>query len=160
MEARNVNLYYKPINEKNINGRFYDFYVDSANIVDISGFLNAISEIKEIEQRVDNISNLTSSELINDIKNTIQKTFKIKSLYNEGISKEYNVVLTFTNIRDGKNYLIYTENRYDKNNLLIMMALIYDEDLPEPFESYPSSKESWNDIITLTDSLLLINDID
>lgn len=160
MEARNVNLYYKPINEKNINGRFYNFYVDSTNIVDVSGFLNVLSEIKEIEQRLDNIPNLTSTELINDINNTIQKTLKIKSIYNEGVSKEYNVVLTFTNVRDGKNYLIYTENRYDKNNMLIMMALIYDEDLPEPFESYPASKESWNDIITLTDSLLLNNDID
>lgn len=160
MEARNVNLYYKPVNKKNINGRFYNFYVDSAKVIDISEFLNAISDIKEIEQKVDNISDSVSTKIVNNIDNAMEKVCKIKSLYNEEMIKEYSVVLTFKNAKDGENYLIYTGNMYDKNNMLIMMALVYDEDLPEPFKSYPSSKESWEDIITLTDSLLLNSNID
>lgn len=155
MEAKNVTVYYKPKRVKEKDGRFYNFYIDSALKVHLSNFINATIEVQEMEDKIENIPAESLMEVMDDINQHTQKTSKVTAIYPSGIEKEYSVVCTFQNVRDGKKYLVYTNNTYDKKNMLIMMALVYDENLPEPFIGYPTSKEAWNDIINLIDCVLL-----
>lgn len=82
---------------------------------------------------------------------------KIKGISKDGIIKEYDVILTFNNPKNNKDYVVYTDNLYDKNNKLKVFAAIYDVDAPEPFIGYPASNEEWKDICELLDSVILEN---
>ena len=44
---------------------------------------------------------------------------KISTTLSNGTKVEYNVVLTFLNNENNKNYVIYTDNTLDKNNKIL-----------------------------------------
>ncbi len=83
---------------------------------------------------------------------------KIKGINQAGEVKEYDVILTFNNPKNEKDYVVYTDNSYDKNGKLRVFAALYDADSPEPFIGYPTTNEEWKDICSLLDSVLMDKD--
>lgn len=138
MEAKDVKVYYKPENNKtSTHERFYNFYNDSCEKLELSNFLDSIVDPEE-----------ENKEESNNI---------IYGIINEEIVKEYYVILTFKNTNNNKNYIIYTDNKIDQNNNLVIYSAIYDEDAPEPFISFLTSNEEWRDICSIMDAVFLYN---
>lgn len=79
---------------------------------------------------------------------------KIFTVFQNGIKKEYDVILTFKNERNGKDYIVYTDNVYDEFNKLKIYAALYNP-LTSEFLGYVEDKEEWKDIINLLDNVLL-----
>ena len=73
-----------------------------------------------------------------------------------GTKQEFDVILTFTNDFNNKDYIIYTDNKYDDNNKLRIFAAIYNPDTLE-FIGSPSSKEEWDEINELLEKILIDN---
>ena len=67
----------------------------------------------------------------------------------------YNVVLTFKSIKSGKDYIVYTDNTYDNQNKIRLYAAIYNPNLLNPFVSEPVTKEEWEEITRVIDSVIL-----
>lgn len=80
---------------------------------------------------------------------------KIKGTLPNGRVKEYDVILTFNNPKNDKDYVVYTDNTYDNENKLKIFAAIYNSDEAEPFIGYPATKEEWNDICQLLDAVMI-----
>lgn len=51
----------------------------------------------------------------------------IKSLTKDGITKEYQVILTYYDKEYKKNYIVYTDNKYNENNELQIYIDSYNE---------------------------------
>ena len=83
-------------------------------------------------------------------KKTITTTFA------DGHKQEYDVILTFKNENNNKDYVVYTNNKYDENNKLMIFAAEYDPDTLE-FIASPSSKEEWDEIHKLLEKILIDN---
>lgn len=79
---------------------------------------------------------------------------KIFTVLENGMKKSYNVILTFKNERNGKDYIVYTDNTYDEDNKLRIYAALYNP-LTNEFLGYVENKEEWRDIIKLLDNVLL-----
>ncbi len=79
---------------------------------------------------------------------------KISTILSNGVKVEYNVVLTFKSNINGKNYCIYTDNTLDKNQKLRFYAAIYDQTQSNPFIGEPTTKEEWNEIMRIIDSVI------
>lgn len=79
---------------------------------------------------------------------------KISTTLPDGTKKEYDVILTFKNDKNQKDYMLYTDNSYDQNNKLRIYAAIYNPDTLE-FLGEPSSQEEWDEIYKLLDKVLL-----
>lgn len=79
---------------------------------------------------------------------------KIFTVLENGMKKSYDVILTFKNERNGKDYIVYTDNTYDKDNKLRIYAALYNP-LTNEFLGYVENKEEWRDIIKLLDKVLL-----
>ena len=136
MEAKDVRLYYKLTNnQEQINKRFYNFYNDRCEKLEMSKFLNSIIE---------------SEEKNNDEINNI-----IYGIINQEIVKEYHVILTFKNVSNNKNYVVYTDNQNDQNLNKVIYSAIYDMDAPDPFLGFLTTNEEWIDICALMDALFL-----
>lgn len=73
-----------------------------------------------------------------------------------GMVQEYDVILTFTNDYNNKDYIVYTDNKYDENNKLRIFAAIYNPDTYE-FIKTPTSKEEWYEINELLEKILMDN---
>ncbi len=71
-----------------------------------------------------------------------------------GTKINYNVILTFKSIISNKNYVIYTDNTYDKDNKLRVYAATYREEYISPFIEEPTTKEEWNEIIKVIDTVI------
>lgn len=84
---------------------------------------------------------------------------KIKGISPYGDEKEYDVILTFNNKKNNKDYVVYTDNSYDSFGKLKIFAAIYDADAAIPFIGYPASKEEWEDICELLDKVIIENDV-
>ena len=82
------------------------------------------------------------------------ETKKISTILPDGTKKEYDVILTFKNDKNQKDYMLYTDNSYDQNNKLRIYAAIYNPDTLE-FLGEPSTPEEWNEIYRLLDKVLL-----
>ena len=67
---------------------------------------------------------------------------------------EFDVILTFKNENNEKNYVVYTDNSYDNNNKLTIYASIYNPDNLQ-FIGNPDTKEEWDIIYNLLDKTLL-----
>lgn len=82
------------------------------------------------------------------------ETKKISTTLPDGTKKEYDVILTFKNDTNQKDYIVYTDNSLDENNKLRIYAAIYN---PDTFETLgePSTPEEWNEIYRLLDKVLL-----
>ncbi len=80
----------------------------------------------------------------------------ITTTFPDGHTQEYDVILTFTNDINGKDYVVYTNNKYDNNNKLMIFAAEYNPDTLE-FVATPSSKEEWDEINKLLEKILIDN---
>ena len=83
---------------------------------------------------------------MNDLK-------KISTILANGTKIEYNVILTFKS-NNNKNYVIYTDNTYDKNKKLRFYAATYDPNLSTPFLGEPTTKEEWGEITSVIDKVI------
>ena len=79
---------------------------------------------------------------------------KIFTVLENGMKKSYDVILTFKNEKNGKDYIVYTDNTYDEDNKLRIYAALYNP-LTIEFLGYVENKEEWRDIIKLLDNVLL-----
>ncbi len=81
---------------------------------------------------------------------------KNKKVYTEinGLKKEFDVILTFKNENNGKDYIVYTDNSIDEENKLRIYASIYNP-ITNEFIGTPETKEEWDQIYKLLDKVLL-----
>lgn len=79
---------------------------------------------------------------------------KISTVLSNGKKIEYDVILTFKNNKNNKDYVVYTDNGIDKENKLKIYAAIYNPSTLE-FIGVPDSKEEWYDIYKLLDKVML-----
>ena len=81
---------------------------------------------------------------------------KIYTTLKDGSKIEYDVIMTFKNEDNNKDYIVYTDNKLDENNKLRIYASIYDAS-SNKFIGVPESQEEWNKIYELLDKVLLDN---
>lgn len=81
---------------------------------------------------------------------------KISTILKNGDKKEYDVILTFKNEKNNKDYVVYTDNSIDNENKLKIYAAIYNP-LTNEFVGVPESKDEWYDIYRLLDNVMLNN---
>ena len=78
---------------------------------------------------------------------------KIYTALKDGTKIEYDVLFTFTNDDNKKDYIVYTDNKYDQNNKLKVYAAVYNPNTYE-FLEVPESQEEWNTIYEIMDKLI------
>lgn len=81
---------------------------------------------------------------------------KISTTLSNGTKIEYNVILTFKNLDNNKNYVIYTDNTLDKNNRIRFYTGVYDSKLPNPYLGEPTTKEEWSYINNILNKVIPI----
>lgn len=81
---------------------------------------------------------------------------KIYTINKEGKTIEFDVILTFKNEDNGKDYVVYTDNSKDENNKLRIYSSIYNPNTLE-FLGVPETREEWEKIYNLLDNILLNN---
>lgn len=81
---------------------------------------------------------------------------KISTILSNGTKVEYNVILTFKNNQNNKNYCIYTDNTIDQNKKLRLYAAIYDPNQSTPYLGEPTTKEEWTEITNIIDKVIPI----
>lgn len=79
---------------------------------------------------------------------------KISTILSNGTKVEYDAILTFRNPNNNKDYIVYTDNTLDNNKKLRFYAAIYDTTLSNPYLGEPTTKEEWNTIINVTNSVI------
>ena len=79
---------------------------------------------------------------------------KISTILSNGTRVEYDVVLTFKNPNNNKDYIIYTDNTLDSNNRLRFYAAIYNASLSNPYLGEPTTKEEWEIITNIVNSVI------
>jgi len=79
---------------------------------------------------------------------------KITTTLPDGTKKEFDVIFTFKNNMNQKDYIVYTDNTYDEYNKLKIFSAIYNPDTLE-FLGEPETKEEWNEIQRLLGEILL-----
>ena len=82
-----------------------------------------------------------------------KKDKKIYTTLQDGTKKEYDVLFTFTNNDNNKDYIVYTDNSYDQNNKLKVYAAVYNPFTYE-FIEVPQSQEEWNKIYEMMDKII------
>ena len=78
----------------------------------------------------------------------------IYTINSEGKTIEFDVIFTFKNDDNGKNYVVYTDNSIDEQNKLRIYSSIYNPDTLE-FLGNPETKDEWDRIYNLLDEILL-----
>ena len=79
---------------------------------------------------------------------------KIYTTTKDGKKIEYDVILTFKNEKNKKDYIVYTDNQIDNQNKLRIYAAVYNP-LTNEFLEVPESKEEWHEIYKVVDKVLL-----
>ena len=79
---------------------------------------------------------------------------KIYTTLEDGTKLEYDVILTFHNDINNKDYIVYTDNKYDFENKLKIYASIYNP-FDNSFIGNPTTEEEWFQINKLLDEVLL-----
>ena len=79
---------------------------------------------------------------------------KIYSELPNGEKKEYDVILTFKNEDNQKDYVIYTDNERDEENKLKIYASIYNADTLE-YIGIPEDNKEWEQINKLLDQVIM-----
>lgn len=77
---------------------------------------------------------------------------RIFTVTKDGERKSYDVILTFKNEENGKDYVVYTDNSYDNENKLKIYAATYNP-LNNEFIATVESKEEWVEIAKLLDKV-------
>lgn len=72
----------------------------------------------------------------------------IYSVDSEGNKREYDVILTFHNDNNDKDYVVYTNNQTDENGKLKIYSSIYNPATDEMLGN-PETREEWEQIIKL-----------
>jgi len=79
-----------------------------------------------------------------------------KHIYEElpnGTKITYDVILTFHNDINNKDYIVYTDNKYDQEGKLMIYASIYNS-FDNTFIGHPKTKEEWEVITNLLNEVL------
>ena len=71
----------------------------------------------------------------------------------DGTEKSYDVILTFHNDENNKDYIVYTDNTYDEYDKLKIYASIYNS-YDNTFIGHPNTDEEWNVINNLLKEVL------
>ncbi len=71
----------------------------------------------------------------------------------DGTEKSYDVILTFHNDENNKDYIVYTDNTYDEYDKLKIYASIYNS-YDNTFIGHPNTDEEWNIINNLLKEVL------
>lgn len=79
---------------------------------------------------------------------------KIYATLEDGTKIAYDVILTFHNDNNNKDYIVYTDNQYDYENKLKIYASIYNP-YDNKFIGHPTTAEEWYEINKLLDKVLL-----
>lgn len=79
---------------------------------------------------------------------------KISTILSNGTKVEYNVILTFKSNKTNKNYCIYTDDTIDQNKKLRLFAACYDPSQQNPYLGEPTTKEEWEEITSIIDSVI------
>lgn len=82
------------------------------------------------------------------------KNPKIFTVTKNGIKIEYDVILTFKSEITGKDYVVYTDNKYDSENKLRIYAAIYNP-LTNEYLGTVETKSEWVEIGKLLDKVML-----
>jgi uncharacterized protein YrzB (UPF0473 family) len=72
----------------------------------------------------------------------------------DGTKVVYDVILTFHNDNNDKDYIVYTDNKYDSENKLKIYASIYNS-VDNTFIGHPTTAEEWYEINKVIDKVLL-----
>ena len=80
---------------------------------------------------------------------------KISALNKTGKVKEYDVVLTYLSEKNHKQYIVYTENEYDKNHELILYISEYNHNNPEQLVSDIVDIKEYNEVKKEIDKILV-----
>ena len=78
---------------------------------------------------------------------------KLKGKFN-GKEKEYDVILTFHSVKQDKDYIVYTDNTYDKDGKLKIYSAIYNSNLEDPLVGFPTTKEELDEISLIIEKAL------
>lgn len=79
---------------------------------------------------------------------------KITVLNEKGKEVEYEVLFTFESDETERNYIVYTDNKKDKNGNTKVYASIYEEDKDGKIEMLPiESEKEWKVIETILESI-------
>ena len=136
MEAKDVRVYCQfTNNQEPIQKRFYNFYNDTCEKLEMSNFLNSIVDAEEKNN--------------NDTNNIIY------GIINQEIVKVYYVILTFKSTNNNKNYIVYTDNQNDQNSNKMIYSAIYDMEVPDPFLGFLNTKEEWMNVCEIFDAIFL-----
>jgi len=84
----------------------------------------------------------------------VEERTKIYTTLEDGTKIEYDVILTFHNDNNNKDYIVYTDNKYDSENKLRIFASTYNP-YDNTFIENPTSEEEWAEIYKVLDSVLL-----
>ena len=79
---------------------------------------------------------------------------QITGTLEDGTKVVYDVILTFHNDNNDKDYIVYTDNKYDSENKLKLYASIYNP-FDNTFVGHPSTVEEWYEINKIIDKVLL-----
>ena len=79
---------------------------------------------------------------------------KIYATLDDGSKVTYDVILTFHNDNTNKDYIIYTDNKYDKYNKLKIYASIYNP-YDNTFIGNPTTDSEWYEINKVLENVLL-----
>ena len=79
---------------------------------------------------------------------------KIVVINEKGKKVEYEVLFTFESDETERNYIVYTDNKKDKNDNIKVYASIYEEDKNGKIEMLPiESEKEWKVIETILESI-------
>lgn len=74
-------------------------------------------------------------------------------MLDDGTKKSYDVILTFHNDDNDKDYIVYTDNTYDEYDKLKIYASIYNS-YDNTFLGHPNTDEEWDVINKLLKEVL------
>jgi len=86
----------------------------------------------------------------------MKKETKISTILSNGTKVEYNVILTYKSDKTSKNYVVYTDNTFDQSNKLRFYVAIYEPNISNSYLGEPTTKEEWNEITNIVDSVIPI----
>lgn len=79
----------------------------------------------------------------------------IKAKNSDGNIKEYQVILTYYDEEYNKDYVVYTDNKYNSNNELEIYINSYNKNNKEIISTRVEDKKEYTKIKTIINSILL-----
>lgn len=79
----------------------------------------------------------------------------IKAKNSDGTIKEYQVILTYYDEEYNKDYVVYTDNKYNSNNELEIYINSYNKNNKEIISTPIEDKKEYTKVKTIINSILL-----